>query len=110
MDRISTWNKFKVFIFLCISSAMVVTLVFLVTGRYGSVPCGEDSWRWGLEFILLGTPLIIANFIISVIALFIKLQINKILTYSTVAQLLVTIVVFTALSWPDVFYIAPECL
>jgi hypothetical protein len=98
-------------VYLLITSLVVVSVVFFVTGRTGPVPCGEDSYRWGMQGILLGLPMIMISFFSGLIAVFVfrKKALAKYIV-SLVIQLLSSFVFLAILFWPHIIDTPPVCM
>lgn len=99
-----------IFVYLVIAAA-VVEIVFFATGRGGSFPCGEDSFRWGLMWLIIGLPMFVASLIANAIVMY-KSQLKFLskLIISVLIQIAVSLLILVAFEWPQVIYMPPQCL
>jgi len=95
---------------LFITAIIVTNINFSLTNR-GEVPCGEDAWRWSLEYYFVGGPGIIASLIIGIVAFYIlwhKKQIEAIraLLIVVILQLAISFMSLAIITWPNIIYIS----
>ncbi len=94
-----------------IVALVVVEIVFFATGRGGQVPCGEDSFRWGLMGLIIGFPMFIASLVANSIVMY-KSQLEFLikLIVSVLIQIVVSFTILAIIEWPQVIYVMPRCL
>lgn len=97
---------------LLMGAALAAEAVFWATGRSDAAPCGEDSWRWGLAFVLIEVPAAATSFLAGIgafVALRKKLRAGRLWPAVALLQLAVALIVVVIAVWPHVIYVAPPC-
>lgn len=97
---------------LLIAANLATEAALWATGRGGSVPCGEDCWRWHLMHLVLGIPMLLFSYIAGLVLFVylhvrIRLRTMAVFGYNLGLQLITAFVVLIIFEWPHIFYQPP---